>query len=90
LNFREGAAIELDVFAKASASGIDHGAQGIDHELGAREVGWRLSQVHGGDLDKYEDVIAQDSLDRGLTKVLDLLGVLEVVSFVHCTKLPGA
>jgi len=72
LDLGESAAVEVDVFAQTDTPGLDHGAQDVDDELGAREVRGRLGQVHGGDLEQHEDVIAQHGLDRGLAKILDL------------------
>jgi len=58
LDFGEGAAIEVDVFAQAGAPGVDHGTKGVDDELGTGEVRRCRRQVHRCDLEQHEDVIA--------------------------------
>jgi len=76
LNLGEGAAVEIDVLTQTGAASVDHCTERIDDELGPWEIRRCLGQVHCGDLEQHEDVIAQHGLDRRLTKILDFFGVL--------------
>jgi hypothetical protein len=88
LDFGERVAVEINVLAKALAPGVDHRAQGINYELGARKFWWRLGQVHGGDLQEDKDVVTEDGLYRRVAKVGDFFRFSGVVVIIaHATKL---
>ncbi len=77
LDLGQGVAIERDVFAESFPAGLEHGRDGVDDELGAREVRRRRRELQGRQLQEDEEVVAEHGLDRRRTQVRDLVGLVD-------------
>ena len=80
LDLGEGTSIEANVFAEAVTPRLNHGTDHVNRELRRGQVGWRVCEVHGRQLDHVEEVVAENDVDGRRANPLDLVGGAVVVA----------